>query len=89
MSTCIKTGATVYVENYGEYIHTDLMKTDSVYHFYIMSEDHRMRATGKPIKVNLVVYQGDIDILKTGRDFVVSSRQCSGFDYDGFQHEVV
>jgi len=39
-TTVIKTGARVFLEEYGELVLTDLKKTGNVYHFWIESSAH-------------------------------------------------
>jgi hypothetical protein len=55
---CIKTGAHVYLAEYGEYIVTDLMLTGDVYHFDVVSPAHVSRTphSGYPTRPHLTVH---------------------------------
>ena len=83
-SECIKTGAVVYLEQYGEYILTDLKQLGPVYHFWIESERHRIR-TNEPQQVNLVVYEVNGSV-QNRRECLAHFDSCSRFSYKGFIH---
>lgn len=81
LSTCIKTGAVVYLAQYNEHIITDLMELGDVYHFLVWTENHVVR--GKPDMCNLVVHEVSTQ-RKVGRECLAHKDYCSRFVYEGF-----
>lgn len=79
---CLRTGAVIYLENYGEFIRTDLKKTGNVYHFHILSEQHITRDINEIEMVNLIVTTTD-ESRRVGRSVVVEEWRCHSYDYEG------
>lgn len=82
----LRTGAIVYLENYGEFIRTDLKKTGNVYHFYIESEQHISRDINEIEMMNLMVTTTD-EPRRVGRSVIVEDWRCHSYGDDGHQHD--
>lgn len=74
-STCLKTGAVVYLEEYRVFIKTDLFIIGNVVHFWVQGEAHISRL-GSPETADMVIRETGSQ-LRAGREVVAHMGMCT------------
>ena len=81
---CVKTGASVYLQEYDQWVTTDLMELGDVYFFLVLTEDHITRRPTQSVR-HMTVEECGIPIPRRGAPYTLVAHRscCVNHGYEG------
>lgn len=88
MIQCIKTGAQIFLEEYGTWVYGDAFEADDFFIFRVGSQSFTPEASRKHFQINLIAHWFDQDVDGRYGTLIAYAQNVTNLGYDGVPIDV-